>query len=171
MKEHRFLLTLEKSHRLYSIALIESQEMPTTFAYYKFLTYVGFPELIHEVLTACVMYPTSIDSCRDALADLSHSFYQSVGRFRLTQCDQNRLTRLIDRIGNEAISILDDIGFYLTDTHAAMIHGGELTASVSIRKITLKTFEVVVHEDVEIGVHSILSQECFGTYDPSKWSH
>ena len=170
MKEHRLIVTLEQSHRLFKLEVLEAQDAPYP-EYCRFLMYVGFASMAHEVLTACVMYPTSIDSCRDSLADLSHSFYQVVGKFRLSQLDQQRLTRLIDRIGHEVIRILDDNGFYMTDSQSAMIHGGEVTASASIRVITPRTFDVIFHEDVEPGTHSFLSQQTFGDYNPDKWSH
>lgn len=139
--------------------------------FHRFLMDLGFAELVYQVTMACVMYPRSIDACRDCVNDLSHSLYQTTGKSRLTHEDQERLTRLIDFIGDEVIRILEPHGFYERSFDSLWSHYDDVVATVDMSRISNATFEVTVRETTDDNQHRELSDKSFGDLHVSHWSH
>lgn len=150
MKTYQILISFDESFRLFHNAVKDSETAPYP-ELYRFLTYVGFTALIHEVLTAATMYPTSKVECQNSVNDLSYSFYHVVGKYRLSHLDQERLTKLIDRIGCDVIRSLHQQSFYLGLEALDLDH--EPTTSVSIKHITNRTFHIVFQEDEYSFIH------------------
>lgn len=170
MEKLRFVMSLRKSHDAFrkEMAVAENDLM---LGYFQFLRKLGFVELVHHVMTAAVMYPRSMDACRDCVNDLSHSLYQIVGTVRLTHEAQERLTHLVDIIGSEIIELLEPHRFYETSFNSLWSHYDDVTAVAEVKRISVATFEVMVAEYRDDDGHRELSNKSFGAFQTFHWSH
>lgn len=153
MKTLTFLIRLKRSFAAYGDEIERARREPWP-EYYRFLKALSFYCFIEEVVTACSMFPRSIDACRQNLEDLSYGIMNEygIGRYHLSHLDRERLRQLILLAGREVIECLDGHRYYF-EPHQ-MPRGKEddpyymsdLTAVAQLTRINDFTFMVEIHE-------------------------
>jgi hypothetical protein len=178
MKKLSMIMGLRRSLDAFNKELTEARDAPYP-EYYRFLRALGFGDYIDQVITACVMYPRSVEICQDTLRDLAYGMYSElgIGRFRLNNRDQERLTSMVHNTGVEVIAILDSHCFYFqphqlpkgaSDDPEYLV---ELTAVPTVVRISDFTFRVDINEFHEDDDISELSHKTSDTSVSRKWIH
>lgn len=149
-----FIVRLKRSYDYYLTELDRSADAPYP-EYGRYLRSLGFFDLAHQVITACAMYPRSIDLCQENLVDLSYGIVNNngIGFGRLSMQDLDRLSNLVLKTGSEAIECLAGHQYYFKPHQIPRNmkddpeYATDLTAIADIKKINPFTFVVDVKED------------------------
>lgn len=153
MKTLTFVIRLKRSYDAYVKELDRAEKEPWP-EYYRFLRSLGFFAFIEEVVTACSMFPRSMDACRQNLEDLSFGIMNEygIGRFHLSHLDRDRLRHLILMAGNDVIDSLEGHRYYFEPHQMPRgkeddpYYASDLTAVAELSKINDFTFMVEIHE-------------------------
>lgn len=122
--------------------------------YFRYLTNLSFSSFIDQVISACAMFPRSIDACQDNLRDLSYGIINELGISgdRLHPQDSSSLARLVFDAGIEVLGQLEGSGYFLRPN--SFPRGWrddpnfetDLSAVSIIKKVNRFTFQVETDE-------------------------
>lgn len=171
MRRTKFIMDFRLSHHLFKkeMSLAYNEPYPE---YYRFLKDIGFTDFIHHVTTSVVAYPYSVEACHDSLSDLAYSMHDSLSKRRLSQQDQNRLSRLVELCGNEIIKIFESFDFFHNRSNNSPDEYDAIVAIPDVRRISTFTFQVKIREEnQDSDIHDLLSHSDFEPIQPRQWTH
>lgn len=147
-----FIIRLRRSfeafEKEYDRAEMQSPE------YFRYLHNLSFASFIEQVISACAMFPRSMDACQDNLRDLSYGIINElgIGADRLSAHDSSSLARLVFDAGIEVLGQLEGNGYFLRPS--SFPRGWQddpnfetdLSAVSIIKKVNRFTFQVSTEE-------------------------
>lgn len=113
MSNLKFVFSLRKSYEAYLKEMNDARENYPE--YHRYLRNLSFKELVDQVVSACAMFPRSIEHCKDNLCDLSYGIINElgIGSDRLDDSSIYSLARLVSYCGQEVLKYLDGAGYYI----------------------------------------------------------